>query len=422
MKPEEPPLSVGYLSPGWPLEAFANGIVSYIADMAEQLPKMGHRVTILAGTTAAGEQDAGVYDVRRVHSGRGLARQAAESLGYRIAPQWATTRMHSRNLLVTLRRAIAERGIQLFEMEETFGKILWVQPAVSIPVCVRLHGPWFLNGPALGVPEDDAFRRRVAAEGRAIAEAVALTSSSRDVLERTRSYYGLALEDAEVIHPPTSPIPAADRWRLEGCDLRQVLFIGRFDRHKGGDLMIEAFGRVLRQVPDARLCFIGQDMGFLDAQGRRWGLEEFVQDRLPGAMESGQVTLLGQQPFSILSTLRRRAMVNVICSRYENAPRALIEALSLGCPTVAARVGGIPEILEDGCDGLQHRPEDPDDLAAQIVALLNDPARAAELGRRAAETCERRFYPESVATRMLDFYRRTIRRGKSSGQYRTHQP
>ena len=58
--------------------------------------------------------------------------------------------------------------------------------------------------------------------------------------------------------------------------------------------------------------------------------------------------------------------------------------MALGCPIVAARVGGIAEIIRDGVNGLLHRPGDPDDLAARIIAMLTDPARAAELGRRAA--------------------------------------
>jgi glycosyltransferase involved in cell wall biosynthesis len=402
------PLSIGYLSPGWPLEAFANGIVSYIADMAAQLPRMGHRVTILANRTAEGDRDAGVYDVRQSYLTRSLPRHIMDSLWHRIAPRCATSRIHSRSILVTLRRAIAERDIQLFEMEETFGAASWVQRAVSIPVCIRLHGPWFLNGPAEGVPEDDIFRRRVSAERQAIATAVAITSSSRDVLEQTRSYYGLALEQAEVIYPPTSPIPTADQWRLEGCDSRQVLFVGRFDRHKGGDLVIEAFGRVLRQVPEARLCFAGPDLGWTDAHRHQWNLKEFLDDRLPGAIDLGRVTLLGQQPFSALASLRRQSMVTVICSRYENAPRALIEAMSLGCPIVATRVGGIPEIVRDGVDGLLHRGGDSEDLAAKIVALLTNPAQAAELGRSAAARSEQEFHPAAIASQTIDYYRRVL--------------
>jgi glycosyltransferase involved in cell wall biosynthesis len=106
-------------------------------------------------------------------------------------------------------------------------------------------------------------------------------------------------------------------------------------------------------------------------------------------------------------------MVTTVCSRFENAPRALIEAMSLGCPIVAARVGGIPEIMQDQADGLLHAPEDPDDLAAQIVSLLNCPGRATELGRHAAATCQRRFHPEEIAGQSIQFYRSAIRRGGS---------
>jgi glycosyltransferase involved in cell wall biosynthesis len=317
--------------------------------------------------------------------------------------------MFLRALFTTVHRAIAEQGIQIFEMEESLGWAGWLRPAISIPVCVRLHGPWFLNGPAAGVHQDAAFHQRVSDEGRAIAVADAVSSSSRDVLEQTRAYYGMALEEAEVIYPPTAPVPPTQRWRLEDCDPNQVLFIGRFDRHKGGDLIIEAFGRVRREVPRARLCFVGPDLGCTDANGRRWNLEGLVRDRLPGALESGQVVLLGQQPFSALAALRRKALVTVVCSRYENAPRALIETLSLGCPAVAARVGGIPEILQDQANGLLHRREDPDDLADKLIALLNDLAHAAQLGRRAAATCESQFHPAGIAAGTLDFYNRTIR-------------
>ena len=86
------------------------------------------------------------------------------------------------------------------------------------------------------------------------------------------------------------------------------------------------------------------------------------------------------------------------------------EAMALGCPIVAARVGGIPEIIRDGIDGVLHRVGDPGDLAAQILALLDDPARAAELGRQAAARCEQRFHPAIIAVRMVDFYRQVIRK------------
>ena len=88
------------------------------------------------------------------------------------------------------------------------------------------------------------------------------------------------------------------------------------------------------------------------------------------------------------------------------------EAMASGCPIVAARVGGLPEIIRDGIDGLLHRGGDPDDLAAQIIGLLENPGRAVELGRQAAARCEQQFYPAAIAARIVDFYRRSIRKGK----------
>ena len=188
----------------------------------------------------------------------------------------------------------------LFEMEESFGWARWISRASSVPVCVRLHGPWFLNARALGFPEDDAFHRRVAEEGRAIAEADVVTAPSHDVLNRTRAYYGLDLEEALVIPPPTPPIAPADRWRLEDCDPESGALHRPFRPAQGGRPGHRGIQPgPSRESPEARLWFVGPDRGFLDDHGRLWGLEEFVRDRMPGAIESGIVTLKGNQPFSV---------------------------------------------------------------------------------------------------------------------------
>jgi len=405
-------LSIGYYSPGWPLAAFRNGIVTSITTLAPTLKAMGHQVTIVAGRVADGTDDESVYDVQQVQASRSIPRRALDGLWYRVAPRSASRHMNRRFLLTTIRRAVAERGIQIIEMEESFGSARWVRQATSIPVCVRLHGPWFLNGTAAGAPDDDEFRKRVRDEGLAIRTADAVTSPSRDVLEQVRGFYGLTLPEAEVIPAPTWPIPVAERWRLEDCDRNQVLFIGRFDRHKGGDLIIEAFGRVLREVPEARLRFVGPDQGCIASDGRKWNLENFIRDRIPGALETDRVEWLGQapQPYPALAQFRRKAMITVVCSRYENFPLALVEGMALGCPLVAANAGGIAEIVRDGVNGLWHRAGDPDDLAAKIIHLLKNPGLAAQLGRQAAVECERRFCPDVVASRMVEFYRRIISR------------
>jgi glycosyltransferase involved in cell wall biosynthesis len=404
MRDNGTPLSIGLVSPGWPPDAFANGIVTYTVDLADGLRSLGHRVTILAVDGAHGDW---VYGLRQDRFERGLPRRVADWLWYRAIPlaaqrEWRTTAR-------AIRRAVAARGIQVVEMEETFGWVDRVRRSVSIPVSVRLHGPWFLNGEAMGVANDPEFRRRLADEGQAIGLAEFMTAPSHDVLERTRQQYRLPLEFAEVIPNPTRPVCTAERWRVEARDPKLVLFIGRFDRHKGGDLIVEAFARVLRTVADAELCFVGPDRGLLDEHGQQWNLEQFVDARVPGARESGRVRILGQQPRPVLDELRRQAAVTVVCSRYEVFGLTAAESMALGAPLVAARIGGLSEIIEDGVEGLLHRAGDAVDLADKIIKLLADPVRAAGLGTKAAARCERELHPVAVAARMVAHYRRILR-------------
>jgi glycosyltransferase involved in cell wall biosynthesis len=405
---QAPSLSIGYVSPGWPAEAYPNGVATAIGTLTPAFRAMGHRVTIVATQVIGKTRHESVYDLAHFRVPRTLAHSVLVRLGHRIAPQSTHNHDVRRALLRAIRRAQAERNIDVLEIEDAFGWAEWVRQNTSVPICLRLHGPWFLNGTAQGCAQDRAFHRRVLAEGRAIRAAHAITAPSRDVLERVRQFYGLALPDAHVIPGTTPAVPTDQRWRLENCDRKVVLFVGKFNRHKGGDLMIEAFGRVLREIPDAHLWFVGTDHGYIADDGRMWKIKDFINHRLPGALETGQVQWLGFQALAQLNQLRQRAMVTVVCSRYETFSSATLEALTMGCPTVAARVGGICEIVQDQVDGLLHRPEDPDDLAAKILTLLKDPTRATLLSQQAADTCERRFHPNVVAGRFIDFYRQMI--------------
>ena len=78
-----PSLSIGYYSPGWPVTAFANGIVTYIGTLVPALEAMGHQVTIIAGRVPEETSNGSVYNVQQV--GRRRAYLAARSTGSGIA-------------------------------------------------------------------------------------------------------------------------------------------------------------------------------------------------------------------------------------------------------------------------------------------------------------------------------------------------
>lgn len=407
-------LSVGYYTPGWPPETFANGIVTYVASMAKGMRELGHQPHVLTyslersqASSCLNEEALELSSQR--HSSDIFGRLSDAVVG-RISPEKVFKSRFVRGLHRGVETLKASTGLDLLEMEESFGIAGILREHLPVPIVVRLHGPWFLNGKVVGAAQEKGFLRRVQDEGKAIANAFAISADSHDVLEQTRQYYQLPLEQAVVIPCPIAPTPPEQRWQLQHCEPNVTGFIGRFDRHKGGDLIIDAFAQVLQDFPNTRLVFLGPDRGYTDEAGRAWQLDEYVRDRLPGALESGQVELLGQQPPTALTALRRRAQITVVASRYDNFPYTALEALSLGCPIVAARAGGIPEIITDGVTGLLFQTGDAADLAVQLRHLLKTPDLAAKLGHQAAESCAERFAPIVVAKQSSDFYQETLAR------------
>ncbi|MEX2209243.1 MAG: glycosyltransferase family 4 protein [Myxococcota bacterium] len=402
------PLRVAILTPAWPVGRIPNGIVTYARHIVPALRAKGVEVYVVTASDGSERPDPYVSVPR---SSRGsLTARAFGRLHHAISPGAPSERRDARSIAREILRLQREHGLDLVEMEESFGWCGAVAASCATPVVARLHGPWFLNGAMIEDTTTRAFRRRVRREGEAIARVAGVSAPSRDVLERTRAHYGHALADAEVIPNPLPQVPLAEHWDARKCESGTVLFVGRFDRHKAGDVAIEAFARIRTAEPNARLIFAGPDPGVTDDSGRSWHVREFLEDRLPRAQDRAAVEVLGAQPPAAIRALRVRAAVTVVCSRWENFPYTLGEAMSFGCPVVATATGGLVELVRDAENGLLARPDDPDDLARATLELLRDPGRAARLGARAAQTSAARLSPDAVAHQTLALYRRVLAR------------
>ena len=407
-------LSVAYVCPSWPPDDQANGIVMYLNEITNGLHKEGHTTTLLATHfTRPQVVNERIYDLSEFQRSRTLPGRILDYIEKRTNPRRAMERNVCRSIVIAARRAIAERGVQLLEMEESFGWSLRVRRALSIPLIVRLHGPWFLNGALENVSDDSVFRERVRKEGEAIRLADGVSASSRDVLERTRTYYNLPLEKAEVIFPPAPIVSVEKCWTLDDCEPQSLLFIGRFDRHKGGDLAIEAFARVAERFPEARLRFVGPDHGFLDDERRPWKILDFIRERIRDPKVRDRIEWLGHLPNSVVMDLRRKSLVSIVSSRYDNFPTTVTEAMAMGCPIVAFRTGGIVEQITHEVNGLLCEPANASDLADKLCRLLSAPALAAELGRQARRDCEAMLSPAVISGQMAAFYGRVRERIKS---------
>jgi L-malate glycosyltransferase len=136
------------------------------------------------------------------------------------------------------------------------------------------------------------------------------------------------------------------------------------------DLLVAA-REVVRRLPDVRFVTVGQ--GPLEAEVRVLHARLGLGDR---------VVLLGYRPDAV--RLMAGCDLFVLASRYEGLPVAVMEALALGLPVVATAVGGVPEVVEHGREGLLVPPGRPDELAAAVLTLLTDAERRARMSEAAA--------------------------------------
>jgi len=407
----ERPLTPAFVSPTWPIGAAPNGIVTYVTAITAALRALGHRPCILTRFLEGYSPGPDEYSLERGE--RPLRSKLLEGFAFRINPRAALRTRTSAEIVDATRRAISECGVELLEMEETFGIGHLVKRSLSIPVAIQLHGPFFANGVEARLLQEPGARQRIEQERATIAEADGVAAPSREILERTRAYYRLPLAGAMVSPPPAPAIPSQRRWRLADCDRNTILFVGRFDRHKGGDMIIEAFRQIARDFSQLRLWFVGRNHGFVNDSGRRFTLSEYLNEK---AREiAGRVDVLGRISASELDALRARPYATVVASRYETFGMVVLEAMAYGCPLVATRTGAIPETVQDGVNGLLCPPE-ADHLAASLRRLLDDPVLAARLGERAGVDAARRYKPEALARDRADFHRDIIHRHAAKRQ------
>ncbi|NLE59358.1 MAG: glycosyltransferase family 4 protein [Planctomycetes bacterium] len=407
------PLMVAH---GWPRECYANGVVSYTAEIVAGMRRIGAQPRVAVFRIAEGAREDFVSQIPPVLAGYGRAARIAFSACRKMWPGLEVPSLECASLLRKIRCLAVEAPVDICEMEEAHARAGFLVGRSPIPIIVRLHGPWFLSGASRGDKQDGAFRRRVKQEGVSITKADGVTAPSRAVLEAVRSFYGFGLEEAEVIPNPVSPAAEQDRWKLCTCEPDEILFVGRFDRTKGADIAVEAIRRLRSVRPHCRLTFVGPDDGLITDEGAPTHFEDFINARMPGATWDGAVQYMGYQPHNLLAHLRRRAMVTMVPSRYETFGTTVVEAMSLGCPVVAADVGGIPEIIQHERNGLLCRPDDVDDLVEKMLVLFRNPEFAARLGAQAAIDADEDYHPDRIARQTLAFYRRVI--GSTAGRKR----
>jgi glycosyltransferase involved in cell wall biosynthesis len=255
----------------------------------------------------------------------------------------------------------------------------------STPVLVDVHGDWRTSTRLYGSPLRQALSP--------VADRVALEALRRADGIRTVSPYttGLVREvglepadvfpafmDLEPFLGPVQPLPGQP----------QALFVGVLELYKNVDGLAEAWRLAAPAAPGARLRIVGS--------GTRTDVVERLVADLPE-----QTTWTNRLETAEVAVALDASTALVLPSRSEGMGRVVVEALCRGRPVVATRVGGIPDLVRDGENGLLVAPGDTRALADALVRISSDRGLAERLAARARESVEPWIAtPEEYAARL----------------------
>lgn len=176
-----------------------------------------------------------------------------------------------------------------------------------------------------------------------------------------------------------------------------VLHVSNFRPVKRVGAVFEVFRRIRAQVP-ARLVLIGDGPDRMD-------LERHVAD----AQLGDSVDFIGEQPD--LVPWLSAADLFLLPSSQESFGMAALEAMACEVPVVASRVGGLPEVIQDGVTGFLCDLDDLDGMAARGAAVLKDESLRRRIGEAAAQHVRTTFCEGAIVPRYEEFYREVQRSG-----------
>lgn len=253
------------------------------------------------------------------------------------------------------------------------------------PVLFHLHGGGFR----------EFHERECGSLARAWVRAVFRHAAHVVVLSPRWEAWVRAVEPGARTRVIPNPAPTVKPWRGKMAnDAPMLLFLGAMVEKKGVFDLLQAAALLRDRHPRLRLVFGGTGVALERLKQRARELNMATRVEFPGWVDA-----------ATRDALLREANAFVLPSYYEGLPMSILEAMAMGTPVVASDVGGIPEVIENGVDGLLVGPGDVPALAAALDRLVADAALGESLAMAAQWKIERCYASERVLERVEDIYR-----------------
>ncbi|MGB6745239.1 MAG: N-acetyl-alpha-D-glucosaminyl L-malate synthase BshA [Terracidiphilus sp.] len=187
---------------------------------------------------------------------------------------------------------------------------------------------------------------------------------------------------------------AAARLHLAQPDEAILMHLSNFRPVKRVVDVVKIFARVARERP-ARLVLVGDGP---DRSAAEWLAHDLGIH--------GKIRFVGKQ--ERVNELLPLADILLMPSELESFGLAALEAMACKVPSIATRVGGVPELIDDGVTGLLYNVGDVDEMAAGALSLLNDPARLEAMRDAARKAAQKRFCATLLVPHYVRFYEQVL--------------
>ena len=257
-------------------------------------------------------------------------------------------------------------------------------------IVVTLHGSEIRNYPHTELHFKD-WQRRL------LQRADVVTAVSQPLLDEATALYPFIRTKSQVIHNGLEEgwFEAASAADDDGeTSAPYLLYVGRLHQVKGVDILLKAWAKIQHSMPQTILRLVGDgpEMEALKSLAQELGITRFVE--FNGVVSRER-----------LAPLYRNAELVIMPSRSEGFPLTLLEAGACGALSLAARVGGVSEVIEDGRTGFLVEPESIDALSSAIEEIMRLSAEeTARIKLAARARVEERFSEEQIVSEYLELF------------------
>jgi glycosyltransferase involved in cell wall biosynthesis len=284
----------------------------------------------------------------------------------------------------------------------------------TLPYTVKLHSVDFTWRMQLGETMRQRDKRRMRRQTQLLRHARLVTAPSDAMANHIASVCSYPRPQIQVLPNPVDidhfcphvskanvrTHDDAESGLLETFRPVSILYVGRLDRFKGMDTLARSTAMILVARSNVSIDIVGKETDDFSTED----FLAYVPSRL-----HGRIVFHGWISYGELPSYYRRASVCVVPSHWESFGYTAAEAMACGVPVVASRVGGLSDLVIDGCTGRLVRAGDPEALSIALLDLLCDPEKANVMGRNARERVVSLFAPQVIAQRSIQLYADAVR-------------